>query len=211
MLQLDIKPEYDILNLVVMNSIQRVIIMRKILLVVDMQNDFIEGSLKTEQAPKIIPNVVKKINDKENQLIIFTQDTHGEDYLEIQEGKKLPVEHCIENTHGWEINKDILNAWKNKQDRIILENRENNSIIKDTFGSKDLITVLKEINAESPIEEIEIAGLCTDICVISNALLIKAYFPEIEIVVDSACCAGVTPESHETALNAMKACQVTVI
>lgn len=172
--------------------------MQSVLLVVDMQNDFVHGALGTQEAQAIVPRVVDKIKAFEGP-VLFTQDTHEEDYLETQEGQHLPVEHCIRGTDGWEIISDI----KSVKDAPVVE--------KDTFGSKDLIELLKEMHDEEPIDRITIVGLCTDICVISNALLIKAYFPEMEILVDASCCAGVTPESHETALSAMEACQVKIV
>lgn len=172
--------------------------MQSVLLVVDMQNDFVHGALGTKEARAIVPRVVDKIKTFEGP-VLFTQDTHEDNYLETQEGQHLPVEHCIRGTDGWEIISDI----KFVRDAPIIE--------KDTFGSKDLIELLKKMHEEEPIDRITIVGLCTDICVISNALLIKAYFPEMEIVVDASCCAGVTPESHETALSAMEACQVTIV
>lgn len=174
----------------------------KILIVVDMQNDFINGALGTREAQAIVPNVKNKINEYLNRgdTIIFTRDTHGEDYLRTAEGKKLPVEHCMRNTVGWEIPSDIVpdNAY---------------CIDKETFGYAFW-------NHERRISEpyirgnnctIEIVGLCTDICVISNALIIKAVYPQANIVVDATCCAGVTPETHEAALLTMKSCQIDVI
>lgn len=168
----------------------------KVLIVVDMQNDFIDGSLGSTEAKKIVPNVINKIKEYEdtNQLIYYTKDTHFNDYLQTPEGKKLPVEHCIKGTDGWNIPKDIL--------------RNNDNVIeKYTFGSVDLFEELKKINN---LESIELIGLCTDICVVSNALLAKAYFPNIQIIVDSTCCAGVTPESHNKAIDTMKMCQIDI-
>lgn len=183
----------------------------KVLLVVDMQNDFINGSLGTKEAEQILPFVEKRIKDSTEDIIIFTQDTHYSDYLETQEGKRLPIEHCMHETHGWEIHPSLINAWKKNKYTFRLDDIPNNSLSKDTFGSKDLIELLTELADEEPIEEVEIIGLCTDICVISNALLIKAYFPETTITVNSSGCAGVSPESHNTAINAMRACQVDII
>lgn len=168
----------------------------KVLIVVDMQNDFIDGSLGSTEAIKIVPNVINKIKEYEdtNQLIYYTKDTHFNDYLQTPEGKKLPVEHCIKGTDGWNIPKDIL--------------RSNDNVIeKYTFGAVDLFEELKKINN---LESIELIGLCTDICVVSNALLAKAYFPNIQITVDSTCCAGVTPESHNKAIDTMKMCQIDI-
>ena len=172
--------------------------MKDILIVVDMQNDFIDGALGTEEAVKILPNVVNRIKDFKGE-VIFTRDTHERDYLSTQEGLNLPIEHCIKNTNGWEINKEIDSL------------RTTDAIDKVTFGSEELPLLLKEKNAKEEINSITIIGLCTDICVISNALLIKAFLPETEIIVDSNCCAGVTVEGHENALNAMKVCQIKII
>ena len=167
----------------------------KFLIVVDMQNDFISGALGSKLAEAIVPNVVKKVK-KCDGTVIFTRDTHFADYMDTQEGNNLPIKHCIKDTTGWEICNE-LKPYANKV------------IDKITFGSVDLPNVIKEYGEE--IEEIELCGLCTDICVISNAMILKATFPEVKIVVDSNCCAGVTEESHQTALNAMKAVQIDVI
>ena len=170
----------------------------KILVVVDMQNDFITGSLGTKEAQAIVPFVKEKINQFKGR-IIFTRDTHQKNYLSTLEGKNLPIPHCIENTQGWEIENSLK----------LLQKEE--TLNKPTFASTQLIELLHQQQTLEPIESITIIGLCTDICVISNALLIKAFFPEISIVVDAACCAGVTPQSHLTALNAMKPCQIEII
>ena len=167
----------------------------KLLIVVDMQNDFISGALGSKLAEAIVPNVVEKVKNYDG-TVIFTRDTHFADYMDTQEGKNLPVKHCIKDTTGWEICNE-LKPYANKV------------IDKITFSSVDLPNVIKEYGEE--IEEIELCGLCTDICVISNAMILKATFPEVKIVVDSNCCAGVTEESHQTALNAMKAVQIDVI
>ena len=170
-----------------------------ILVVVDMQNDFIDGALGTPEAVAIVPKVMVKMMNFDG-LVLATRDTHGEDYLERQEGKKLPVVHCIKGTHGWEIKDEI-------QQLLISQ-----PIDKPTFGSEALGKVLKDLNNDvEPIDSITLVGLCTDICVISNALLIKAYLPEVPISVDAACCAGVTPERHENALKAMEMCQIRII
>lgn len=169
----------------------------KVLCVIDMQNDFIDGSLGTKEAVEIVPAVKEKIDlyRKKGHRVIFTRDTHGEDYLSTAEGKKLPVSHCIRDTDGWQIS-DLLST-------------EGCEIIdKPTFGSYELSeTVAQTENLES----VEIIGLCTDICVISNALMIKAKVYETPVIVDGKCCAGVTPESHLNALSAMKMCQIDVI
>ena len=170
-----------------------------ILVVVDMQNDFIDGALGTPEAVAIVPKVMVKMMNFDG-LVLATRDTHGEDYLERQEGKKLPVAHCIKGTHGWEIKDEI-------QQLLISQ-----PIDKPTFGSEALGKVLKDLNNDvEPIDSITLVGLCTDICVISNAMLLKAFLPEVPIMVDASCCAGVTPESHERALEAMKACQIEII
>lgn len=171
----------------------------KVLVVVDMQNDFIDGALGTAEALAIVPNVVGKIKSFEGR-VLATRDTHASDYLKTQEGKKLPVEHCIRGTKGWEIRPEI-------QELI-----QETPIDKVTFGSMELGQVLKAYHEqEQPIESITLIGLCTDICVISNAMLLKAALPEVPIVVDASCCAGVTSQSHKQALEAMKVCQIEII
>lgn len=167
--------------------------MKKTLIVVDMQNDFINGSLGTKEAELIVPYVKAKIAEyqKNGDQIIFTRDTHQRDYLQTQEGRNLPVEHCIEGTHGWEISKEV-------------DLPECLHLDKVTFGSKDLYQHISG-------EETELIGLCTGICVISNALLLKAFYPEMKITVDASCCACVTPDSHKNALEAMKLCQINII
>lgn len=165
----------------------------KTLIVVDMQNDFIDGALGTKEAQAIVPNVKKKIEEYEarGDAIVFTKDTHYGNYLETNEGKHLPVKHCIEGTHGWEISSEF-----NWAAYPIVE--------KETFGNVYWKSFFD-------FEEVELVGLCTDICVVSNALIIKAMYPEINITVDASCCAGVTPESHKAALTTMKMCQINVI
>lgn len=172
--------------------------MKKVLLVIDMQKDFIDGSLGSKEATEIVNNVIEKIKTYENEdsLIYYTMDTHNPNYLETPEGKKLPVEHCIKGTDGWKIPENILRGHTN-----IFE--------KYTFGSKDLFDELKK--HESDIESIELIGLCTDICVVSNVMLAKAYFPDMKIMVDEKCCAGVTVESHQKAIDTMKMCQIDII
>lgn len=172
--------------------------MRKILVVIDMQNDFVDGALGTKEAQAIVGNVVKKIGEYDTKDIFATRDTHQEDYLESAEGKKLPVVHCVEGTQGWEINPEVEKAL---QGATIIN--------KPTFGSVVLAELLQEENDKEELE-IELVGLCTDICVVSNALLLKAVMPEISISVDASCCAGVTPESHEAALTTMRMCQIQV-
>lgn len=168
-----------------------------VLVVVDMQNDFIDGALGTKEAQAILPKVVEKVRGFDGK-IVFTRDTHEEDYLHTQEGRKLPVKHCIRDTDGWQIHETLQPFCLNQP------------VDKVTFGSVDLGNQMLQWNREETIISIELIGLCTDICVISNALLLKAFLPETEIAVDAACCAGVTPDSHERALQAMEACQITV-
>lgn len=165
----------------------------KTLIVVDMQKDFIDGSLGTKEAVAIVPNVKKKIEESRaaGDQIIFTRDTHQTNYLQTQEGKNLPVEHCIEGTDGWQISSEL----DVREDDIVIN--------KVTFGHIWDADIIKG-------DEIELIGLCTDICVISNALGVKAVLPEVPVSVDSSCCAGVTPQSHDNALEAMKMCQIKV-
>lgn len=166
--------------------------MKKTLIVVDMQNDFIDGSLGTKEAIAIVPNVQKKIEEyqKRGDEIVFTRDTHGEDYLQTSEGKKLPVAHCIMGSHGWNIAEG-------------LEVPNGKYIDKSNFGWTHW--------NDNAFEEVEMVGLCTDICVVSNALILKAMFPDANITVDASCCAGVTPETHKAALETMKMCQINII
>ena len=166
----------------------------KVLCVIDMQNDFIDGALGSTEAEAIVDNVKRKIElyRKNGDTVIFTRDTHTEDYMNTQEGKNLPVPHCIKGSFGWEISKKLDTA----SDKII---------DKPTFGSFELTDYISSL---SDVEEIELVGLCTDICVISNAMLLKAKLTETPIKVDSSCCAGVTPESHQNALSSMKMCQI---
>lgn len=175
--------------------------MRKLLIVVDMQNDFVTGALRNEEAIAMVPNAVEKVRaaKEAGTELIFTRDTHFEDYMETEEGKNLPVPHCLKGTEGWE----IIDALKEfALDAKIFD--------KVTFGARELGVYLAQEDAKEKIDEVELIGICTDICVISNALLVKAFLPNIPIRVDATCCAGVTPESHQTALNAMKACQIAV-
>ncbi len=174
--------------------------MSRELIVVDMQNDFVDGALGTKEAGAIVKRVVKKISGYDG-IVIFTRDTHDEAYLKTQEGRNLPVVHCIEGTFGWELKEDI---------KKLAENNNCKVFDKNTFGSKELAEYLQELSKVEAIEEIELVGLCTDICVISNALTIKAFLPEVRIKVDATCCAGVTPESHNNALEAMKVCQIDI-
>lgn len=170
----------------------------KTFVVIDMQQDFISGSLGSEEARQIVPRVAERIRSarREGRTVLFTLDTHGPDYLRTQEGKNLPVAHCLRGTPGWELDPALVEA---------LEGEAPQTFEKGTFGSAALA---RELQRQAP-EEIELAGVCTDICVISNALLLKAFLPETPIRVNAACCAGVTPERHRTALEAMRACQIT--
>ena len=185
----------------------------KVLVCVDLQNDFIDGSLGTPEAQAIVPKVVEKINNYPNQnntLILFTKDTHYNDYLDTLEGTILPIAHCIENTHGWSINREIKDSLKGKRfltyssDKII-----KSRIYKNTFGSDDLREFL--IEKANFIDEIEFIGLCTDVCVISNVLMARQTLPNTEITVDASCCAGTNLEKHKAALEVMKSCQINVI
>ena len=167
----------------------------KYLIVVDMQVDFITGSLGSELAMAIVPNVVEKVKGFDGK-VIFTRDTHFEDYMNTQEGKNLPVPHCIKDSDGWQICDELKPYAETIVDKL-------------TFGSIELPKFLESF--DKPIDKIELCGLCTDICVISNAIVLKAAFPEVPIAVDSSCSAGVTVESHNTALDAMRAVQIEVI
>ena len=178
--------------------------MKKILVVIDVQNDFITGSLKNEEAIKAVPRIVEKINSFDGDLIFATKDTHFDNYLDTLEGKKLPVEHCIRESWGWEIEQSVDKALNEKAktcEVVVIE--------KPTFGSFDL---LQEIDKyENEVLDIEFVGFCTDICVVSNVLLTKAaFYANANIKVDSSCCAGVTLNSHEAALDTMKMCQIEV-
>lgn len=169
--------------------------MSKVLIVVDMQNDFIDGALGTKEAEAIVP-YVKEVVENFDGKVFFTRDTHFDNYMDTQEGKNLPVVHCIKGTQGWQIC-PALEALRTTE-----------AIDKVTFGSKDLADVLAK---EKNVEEIIFVGVCTDICVISNVMVVKAFYPEIPLVVDAKGCAGVTVQSHLNALEAMKMCQVKVV
>ncbi len=169
----------------------------QVLIVVDMQRDFIEGALGTKEAQAILPRVKQRIQSFSGK-VLFTQDTHTPQYLRTQEGQALPVPHCIQGTPGWMLH-PVLEALCQQP-----------PIQKPTFGSVTLGETLLALHQQQPIERITLIGLCTDICVISNALLLKAFLPEVPIAVDASCCAGVTPQSHQQALSAMEACQIIV-
>ena len=175
---------------------------KKILIVVDMQNDFIDGALGTKEAQAIVPAAAARIRAcRENGYeVIATLDTHGEDYMETPEGRKLPVPHCIKGTQGWQINPEIQAA---AGECLLVE--------KPTFGSTNLSGIVADIAGDAEQLTIELLGLCTDICVVSNALMLKANFPGADMAVNAACCAGVTPKSHSTALSAMAACHIDIV
>ena len=174
--------------------------MKHFLVVVDIQKDFVDGALGTAEAVGIIDNCVKRINEFEGDIFV-TFDTHFEDYMETSEGKKLPVPHCIKGTEGWELNADIAKA---------LSDKKYMGVEKLTFGSVELPRII-EIAARDEDFDVTLMGLCTDICVVSNALMLKANFPEKEIYVVSDCSAGVTPATHNAALETMKMCQINII
>ena len=175
--------------------------MKKILVVVDMQNDFVDGALGTAEAVQIVPNVVKKIKEFDGDEIFVTYDTHYDNYLQTLEGKKLPVPHCIDGTVGHELNAEVKEA---------LAEKKYKEVIKAGFGSFSISRGLKDSYPGEEME-FEFVGLCTDICVVSNVLIVRAGYPNAKITVDSACCAGVTPQKHEAALETMRSCQIEVI
>lgn len=170
--------------------------MKKLLAVIDMQKDFIDGSLGTKEAVVIVPNVKARIQQaaEQGEDVVFTKDTHEADYLNTQEGKNLPVEHCIKDQPGWMLD---VNLQEFEDKYQVLE--------KPTFGSLKLAELAKDY------DKVTLIGLCTDICVISNAMLLKAYYPEMKVAVQADCCAGVTPKSHDNALEAMKMCQIEIV
>ncbi len=172
----------------------------KYLIVVDVQNDFVDAALGTKEAVQMLPKLVRKVKDFEG-TVIMTKDTHEPNYLETQEGKYLPVEHCIKNTEGWELTERVEELRIEKNSKVYE---------KPTFGSMALAEDMKKLYQSGQVDSIELVGLCTDICVISNALLLKAMMPELPIYVDAACCAGVTPKKHDAALEVMKSCQIIV-
>lgn len=174
--------------------------MKKILIVVDMQKDFVDGALGSGEAVSIVPAVVQKIGGFDGEIIV-TLDTHFENYMETAEGRKLPVPHCIKGTDGWKLNAEV---------EAVLAGKKYTIVEKNTFGSVALPELIGNA-ADGEEFSVELIGLCTDICVVSNALIIKAHFPEAPVSVDSSCCAGVTPEKHEAALETMRSCQIDVI
>lgn len=174
--------------------------MKKILIVVDIQNDFVDGALGTPEAVAIVAAAAEKIKNFDGDIFV-TYDTHYDNYMETLEGEKLPVPHCIKGTQGWELNPKIADA---------LNGKNYKSVEKLTFGSVELPKLVKETIGDEKAE-ITLIGLCTDICVVSNALLLKANFLDVEIFVDAACCAGVTPDTHNAALDTMRCCQINII
>ncbi len=174
---------------------------QRYLVVVDMQHDFVDGALGTPEAQAIVASVTAKAQAFDG-TVVFTKDTHYSDYLQTLEGKNLPVEHCLHGTPGWELMPE-LQAIRDERNSFVFE--------KTTFASLDLAMWLAEENVAEPIESIELIGLCTDICVVSNALLIKGWIPEVPLKVDASLCAGVTPDSHKAALATLRSCQVEVI
>ena len=172
----------------------------KELIIIDVQNDFVDGSLGSKEAQAMIPHLLEKVKDYKGD-VIFTKDTHPKNYLETQEGSMLPVEHCIKGTKGWELIDEL---------EVIRQVRHAQVFEKPTFGSLELVQYLKKVYDQGQLESCELIGLCTDICVISNALLIKAAMPELPIYVDPTCCAGVTVEKHQAALKVMESCQIHI-
>ena len=175
--------------------------MKKVLVVVDMQQDFIDGTLGTKEAKSIVDKVNRKINSFDG-VIYCTQDTHGSQYMQTMEGKNLPVLHCLRDSAGWMLEESVLAAAKDAH-AVLFE--------KNTFGSLELCRELAKLDRKDGIQEIELVGICTDICVITNAILLKTFLPEVLITVDANCCAGVTPQSHTNALDAMKMCQIRIL
>ena len=181
--------------------------MKKILVAIDVQNDFITGALRNTEAIKKVPNIVKKIREFDGDAIVYTMDTHGENYMETKEGEKLPVIHCVKGTEGWniqgEVNSELISA-KLRGIKVF-------EIQKPTFGALNLPDDIKSVVGNEEFE-VEFVGFCTDICVVSNALITKgAFYEQATVKVDSNCCAGVTKDSHEAALNTMRSCQIEVI
>ncbi|MDO4619338.1 MAG: isochorismatase family cysteine hydrolase [Lachnospiraceae bacterium] len=172
----------------------------KYLIIVDVQNDFVDGALGTKEAVEMMPRLLEKVENFDGTICV-TKDTHSVDYLQTQEGKMLPVEHCIKGTPGWELPASLEKLIAGKEAAVYE---------KPTFGSTKLAEDFRKLYEEKKVESVELVGLCTDICVISNALLLKAAMPEVTIKVDPGCCAGVTPEKHQAALEVMRSCQIIV-
>ncbi len=183
----------------------------KLLCVIDMQNDFISGSLGTEEAEAVVSAVVEKIRNWEG-LTIATRDTHyDETYLNTQEGRYLPIKHCIRGTQGWEIEPGVAEALKNSRCIGIVDKEHFAEAPQAQAGSKTLADFVQSLKSEASSLEITLIGVCTDICVVSNALMLKSMFPEERFIVDSSCCAGTTPENHKSALDVLRSCQTDVI
>ncbi len=176
--------------------------MKKLLVVVDMQNDFVDGALGSAAATAIVPAVIQKIEGWDGD-IIATLDTHEENYMNTREGKRLPVSHCVNGTYGHQLNKFVEAALVNAENA----GKKTTIVMKPTFGS----TALPELIRDKGYDYIELCGLCTSICVISNALVLKAEYPEVDMAVDAACCACVSEETHNAALTAMATCQIDIL
>lgn len=178
---------------------------KKWVVLVDVQKDFIDGALRNEEAIKKVPNIIEKIKNLDKTVeIIATQDTHENDYLSTYEGKNLPVTHCIADTEGWNLNKEVEQTLKESGLKYM-------KVRKPTFGCYALGYIIESGSEYGEPESIEVCGFCTDICVVSNVLMLRAHFPNVPIVVDAACCAGITPEKHKAALEVMKSCQITIV
>lgn len=190
---------------------------KRLLIVVDMQNDFVTGVLGTEEAKQIVPKIKKKIEEWDGD-VFFTMDTHKENYLDTAEGRHLPIKHCIEFTSGWEIVESLLTAAEKREEEDEIKQQVNGdsflflTLSKETFGSTELVNLLRQKFISGRLVDkyssFELVGVCTDICVISNALLLKAAFPEKPIYIDTACCAGTNIENHNAAIQVMKSCQI---
>lgn len=173
---------------------------RKKLIIIDVQNDFITGSLGTEEARRMLPRLIDKARHFSGE-ILMTQDTHSENYLSTQEGRMLPVPHCLTGTEGWGFPQELEKLRKEKVVKVYQ---------KPCFGSTDLVSDLKDVYEGNLLDSVELVGICTDICVVSNALMIKSVLPELPVFVDASCCAGVTPEKHTAALEVMQSCQIII-
>lgn len=172
----------------------------KYLIIIDVQNDFVSGSLGTAEAREMLPKLLRKAKEFQGK-ILMTKDTHGEDYLQTQEGKNLPVPHCAAGTERWEFPEELEKIRRERQAKIYE---------KSCFGSRELAEDIRRLYEEGAVDSVELVGLCTDICVVSNALMIKAAAPELPVYVDASCCAGVTPGKHAAALEVMESCQIKV-
>ena len=175
--------------------------MKRLLIVVDMQNDFVDGALGTKEAIAIVPKIVSKIQNF-NGEVIYTRDTHDNNYQSTQEGKKLPVVHCVKDSKGWQL-VDQINVLAQQANSRIFD--------KPAFGCPEMAQYVTKLYDDNKVDEVEFVGVCTDICVISNSIILKSNAPELRVIVDSSCCAGVTPESHDNALRAMAVCQMEIV